>query len=255
MIFFNTWIFFTLSLVLCSFETFSAEGKIEVEHVIVGSDESTHEVTTWTDAYPNRSIRYLDMSGEQRDQYKFAPNLSADITIIDNQPSTFTFFTDTQIDNIKFAHQGVKLTVNGHSLTLLGNGVANSTFVFTDNNSGSSNRGFSDLAELFNTTIPGSGDELTTGATGCVITASGLSDCNVEVGQAGTAVVTFTDDSEEIHCSFHQFKILNATSSDSIGIELYCNDSTEPARCYPASLRISSSAAIDLRCQGNSAAF
>lgn len=102
---------------------------------------------------------FVDFGGN--DTYTIIPSLSANVTITDNQASTINLPAGMDISAASFSANGVQFTVNGFTVTFIGN-PSLFTFVFggtpLDPNLGTK-KTFAETATAFGTTIPAPGDD------------------------------------------------------------------------------------------------
>jgi hypothetical protein len=93
------------------------------------------------------------------DTYTILAGLAGNVTITDNDASTINMPTGLTIDAISFAAAGVQFTVNGFTVTILGD-PANFNFVFggtpLDPTAGTP-RTYDEMAASFGTTVPATG--------------------------------------------------------------------------------------------------
>lgn len=120
---------------------------------------------------------FIDFGGS--DTYTIIPSLSANVTITDNQASTINLPAGMDISAASFSANGVQFTVNGFTVTFIGN-PSLFTFVFggtpLDPNLGTK-KTFAETATAFGTTIPAPGDDPN------VATQTGPVDAGGTVGQ------------------------------------------------------------------------
>jgi hypothetical protein len=106
----------------------------------------------------NAQTRYIDFGGN--DTFTLAPEILGPMTLIDNQATTIHLPAGLSIEGSEFLSDGVRLTVNGHSVTLLGTPELFS-FVFAgdplDETAGIT-RSYSETAEILGARIPNSGE-------------------------------------------------------------------------------------------------
>ena len=123
---------------------------------------------------------YVDFGGS--DTYTLLSSLSADVTITDNQTSTINLPSGLTISDALFLSDGVQFTINGNTVTLIGN-PSLYTFVFggtpLDPAAGTP-LSFADTAAAFGTTIPAPG------AAPNAATTTGDVNEDGSVGAAGT---------------------------------------------------------------------
>lgn len=102
---------------------------------------------------------FTDFGGT--DTYTILPSLSANVTITDNNASTINLPAGLDITDALFLADGVQFTVNGNTVTFLGD-PASFTYVFggtpLDTTAGSP-RNYSDTAGSFGTVVPALGDD------------------------------------------------------------------------------------------------
>lgn len=100
---------------------------------------------------------FIDFGGS--DTYTVLNSLSGDVTLTDNQASTINLPTGLTISDALFLSDGVQFTVNGNTVTLIGN-PSLFTFIFggtpLDPTAGTPQT-FAETAVAFGTTIPASG--------------------------------------------------------------------------------------------------
>lgn len=103
---------------------------------------------------------FIDFGGS--DTYTILPNLSANVTITDNQASKINLPAGMNISSARFADNGVEFSVNGFTVTFIGNPSLFS-FVFggtpLDPTFGTS-KTFAETAAAFGTTIPNPGEPI-----------------------------------------------------------------------------------------------
>ena len=100
---------------------------------------------------------FVDFGGN--DTYTILPNLSADVTITDNQASTINLPEGIEIADARFSANGVQFTVNGFTVTFIGD-PASFSFVFGGtpiNPAAGVAKTFADTAAAFGTSIPAPG--------------------------------------------------------------------------------------------------
>lgn len=147
---------------------------------------------------------FVDFGGA--DTYTILSSLSGDVTITDNQASTINLPAGLTISDALFLADGVQFTINGHTVTLLGN-PALYTFVFggtpLDPTDGTP-LSFADTAAAFGTTVPAPGEapnaatstgevngDGTVGADDGLVGLS-IADASVVEGDAGNTAMEFT---------------------------------------------------------------
>lgn len=108
---------------------------------------------------------FVDFGGT--DTYTILSSLSGDVTITDNQASTFNLPGGLTITDAAFLADGVQFTINGFTLTLIGN-PSLFTFVFggtpLDPTDGTPQT-FEETAVAFGTTVPAAGEPANTATT------------------------------------------------------------------------------------------
>lgn len=108
---------------------------------------------------------FVDFGGT--DTYTILNSLSGDVTITDNQASTFNLPGGLTITDAAFLADGVQFTINGFTLTLIGN-PSLFTFVFggtpLDPTDGTPQT-FEETAVAFGTTVPATGEPANTATT------------------------------------------------------------------------------------------
>lgn len=111
------------------------------------------------------TTQFTDFGGA--DTYTILPSLSANVEIIDNNPSTILLPANLDVTETKFLSNGVIFTINGFTVTLLGT-PADFSFIFggtpLDANAGTSQT-FEQTAVSFGTTVPAPGAPINTGTT------------------------------------------------------------------------------------------
>lgn len=129
------------------------------------------------------------------DTYTILGSMSADVTITDTNASTILLPTGLAITSSVFLSNGVQLTVNSHTLTLLGD-PASFTFIFggtpLDPAAGTALT-FTATAVAFGTTVPASGEAANAGTISGAIMADGT----VTTGSGVVAALTAFDIGEE----------------------------------------------------------
>ncbi|MBK1647788.1 DUF1566 domain-containing protein [Rhabdochromatium marinum] len=100
----------------------------------------------------NTTTRYLDFGGQ--DTYTLSPNLAGSIKLIDNQATTVILPSGLAIDAVAFVSDGLRFTINGYLVTLLG---AVSNFSFTFGGDTGVMRGYAETATAFGASIPVAG--------------------------------------------------------------------------------------------------
>lgn len=100
---------------------------------------------------------FIDFGGN--DTYTIIPSLSANVTITDNQASTINLPAGMDISAANFSANGVQFTVNGFTVTFIGN-PSLFTFVFGGDPvfGGGTPKTFTETAVAFGTTVPAPGD-------------------------------------------------------------------------------------------------
>lgn len=105
----------------------------------------------------NTTTRYLDFGGN--DTFTISPNLVGSMKLVDRQATTLILPVGLTIDAAKFLPDGLRFTINGHSVTLLGN-ASQFSFVF-GGEAGNANLGqtrdYTDTAKAFGASIPAAG--------------------------------------------------------------------------------------------------
>ena len=120
---------------------------------------------------------FIDFGGN--DTYTIIPSLSANVTITDNQASTINLPAGMDISAANFSANGVQFTVNGFTVTFIGN-PSLFTFVFGGDPvfGGGTPKTFNETAVAFGTTVPAPGDAPN------AATQTGPVDAGGTVGQA-----------------------------------------------------------------------
>lgn len=117
---------------------------------------------------------FTDFGGN--DTYTILPNLSANVTITDNQASTINLPEGLEIADAKFSANGVLFTVNGFTVTFIGD-PASFSFVFGGtpiNPAAGTAKTFEDTAAAFGTSIPAPGSPLNTATKTGPVTETGV---------------------------------------------------------------------------------
>ena len=117
---------------------------------------------------------FVDFGGN--DTYTILPNLSADVTITDNQASTINLPEGIEIAAARFSANGVQFTVNGFTVTFIGN-PASFSFVFGGtpiNPAGGTPKTFEGTAAAFGTSIPAPGSPPNTATKTGPVTETGI---------------------------------------------------------------------------------
>jgi Mg-chelatase subunit ChlD len=112
--------------------------------------------------------RYLDFGGN--DVYTLPETFVGSVELIDNQAGILKFSPGMSIEGALFAADGLRLTNNGHTFTLLGNPAAFTFFIPGVSVTGrpDANLNFSQFAAMFGVTLPQAGDPPVAGNTGTI---------------------------------------------------------------------------------------
>jgi hypothetical protein len=124
------------------------------------SSESETTVLTGQDGV---FLRYLDFGGE--DRYVVSTNLAGSLLLVDNQASTLLLPVGLTIDTTEFTADGVRLTIHGQELTVLGR-AQDFTYVFAGEESDPTAgvaRSYRETANTFGADIPNPGEAPVTG--------------------------------------------------------------------------------------------
>lgn len=126
----------------------------------LGDGDDQLELTGTTDT----TTRYLDFGG--RDTFTLSPDLAGPIKVVDRQATTVILPEGLRINAAAFLADGLRFTINGYSVTLLG-AVDDFTFVFAGemhNPSAGISRTYAETAAAFGASIPAAGAEPILGA-------------------------------------------------------------------------------------------
>jgi alpha-tubulin suppressor-like RCC1 family protein len=128
-----------------------------------GEPGETAMITLYLDAGDERrellgtagtTTRYLDFGG--KDFFTISPNLLGPVKLVDRQETSILLPVGLTVEAVAFVSDGVRFTINGHPLTLLGN-LGDFSFVFGSD--AGPRRGYADTAAFFDARIPAAGAE------------------------------------------------------------------------------------------------
>ena len=135
---------------------------------------------------------YTDFGGN--DTYTILGSLSGDVQITDNQASTINLPNGLEISDAQFLSDGLQFTINGNTLTLLGD-PSQFTFVFggtpIDATAGTP-QSFDATAGAFGTTVPGPGEGPNAATTTGAVNADG------SVGESDEGLVDLSGQTEVV---------------------------------------------------------
>lgn len=122
----------------------------EVRQVVeyLGSEDGQLDLT----GSVGTATQYLDFGG--LDHYRLDPDLAGSVKLIDNQATTVILPAGLRIEGAQFLRDGLRFTINGYTLTLLGN---LSEFGFRFGGETADPRTYAATAEAFGASIPAAG--------------------------------------------------------------------------------------------------
>lgn len=123
---------------------------VATEHLGTGDDQ--RDLTGTADT----ATRYLDFGGN--DTFTISPDLAGPIQLIDNQATTIILPEGLNIEAVAFLPDGLRFTINGYSVTLLGN-LGEFRFRFADGEP----RTYAETATAFGASIPAAGADPVSG--------------------------------------------------------------------------------------------
>lgn len=135
-----------------------------VTTIYLSLDDDERELTGIT----GTTSRYLDFGGN--DTFTISPDVVGPIKLVDNQTSTIILPVGLVIEGSDFASDGLRFTINGHPVTLLG---AVSDFSFAFGGEAAVTRDYAETATAFGASIPNAGAEPVSGTVVGAIASDG----------------------------------------------------------------------------------